>query len=459
LPLGFSQGARVVQELSTAVVLGNWDTNSLAAVAVSTIWSDVCSGPWQAGVSQLSALCSRAYASGEHRELGSWLQAFLAFSTLLCLPIAGLRLLTRPVLMSFGIEASLAANAQVYTVWTMPSLPFEVWYFAVKELHASRFIVLPDAVVDVVFIAVRVTVTWAFVFRYEWGMRGAALALVVTNAARLLVYIAYTWCVGLWAKVWSGWSFREMFHRDRWCVLLALTTPAIFAGFVEKIQFLFSGVLAGASGAADAAALTLVCNLTIIALVVGMAGGDVVAVRMARFLAEGRPMEARFTTKVGVYGYTIGSLVTGPFFCWTMEIIADTVSYDDAVRSKLIDMRWSVGAAIPACITCLFCAAVLTRQGRGPIVASRLPLCCWVCGFPLSYWLSRNLQPGAPGVWEGVVIGYGLAAVALLIPCCRTDWVALSETMVRERESSTLSAASVQGLGVSLQQPEANATP
>ena len=49
---------------------------------------------------------------------------------------------------------------------------------------------------------------------------------------------------------------------------------------------------------------------------------------------------------------------------------------------------------------------VLTRQGRTKIVSITLPVCCWLLGFPSSYFLGR--AHGLLGICEGLIVGYSL---------------------------------------------------
>ena len=49
---------------------------------------------------------------------------------------------------------------------------------------------------------------------------------------------------------------------------------------------------------------------------------------------------------------------------------------------------------------------VLTKQGRTKIVSITLPVCCWLTGFPCSYFLGRAY--GLLGICEGLIIGYSL---------------------------------------------------
>mmetsp|Transcript_104690 Transcript_104690/g.249270 ORF Transcript_104690/g.249270 Transcript_104690/m.249270 type:complete len:257 (+) Transcript_104690:706-1476(+) len=64
-------------------------------------------------------------------------------------------------------------------------------------------------------------------------------------------------------------------------------------------------------------------------------------------------------------------------------------------------------------------------EGRAKVPSAILPVCCWILGFPCSYFLSRS--EGVTGICEGLMIGYALATICLFFFFFRSNWEKLTQ--------------------------------
>eukprot|EP00435_Cladocopium_sp_Y103_P025355 s321_g6.t1 len=421
VPLALSSASGNLNMLVSSVLLGRLDTIALAAV-----------------IGQLSMFCSQAYGAGNYALVGTWLQIYLVFVTVAGTPFMLLRFLTTPILESFHLHHDVAVTAGVYTIWSQAGFLFDVWYNSIKEYYAAQQITMPAAVVDAIFVFVNFILTYVAVFPLKGGIIGAALAFCTAKLLRTITYILVCWSKGYHKRTWPGWSYKEIFVGERWRRLLAMTIPAAIGGLAEELQFQVCTLMAGEIGPAETAAFNLVMTILILAFLFSMAMGDSVGIRMAKSLGEGRAQRAAFVARLGIIVSVIGGVVIAGFVCVLMPVVVPLMSKDGeagtdpVVQDQMIRLRWTGTVTIALIGGVLPVVTVLTKQGRTKIVSITLPVCCWFTGFPCSYFLGR--AHGLLGICEGLIIGYSLACVFLMIAFVRSDWPQLARDAQRRAE-------------------------
>ncbi|CAJ1454987.1 unnamed protein product [Effrenium voratum] len=389
--------------------------------------------------------CSQAYGAGNYALVGTWLQIYLVFVTVAGTPFMLLRFLTTPILEAFHLHHDVAVAAGIYTIWSQVGFLFDVWYYSIKEYYAAQQITVPAAIVDAIFVLVNFVVTYVAVFPLKGGLVGAALAFCTAKLLRTITYILVCWSKGYHKKTWPGWSTKEIFVGERWRRLLAMTIPAAIGGLAEELQFQVCTLMAGEIGPAETAAFNLAMNIIILSFLFAMSMGDSVGIRMAKRLGEGDAERAAFVAKLGVVVSLIGGVFMAGLAFVLMPVLVRLMSKDPVVQEQLLRLRWAGAVTIALVGEVLPLVTVLTRQGRTKIVSITLPVCCWLLGFPSSYFLGR--AHGLLGICEGLSVGYSLACVFLMIAVAKSDWPQLARDAQRRAE---MEVTEVSG-GVSLQ--------
>ena len=64
----------------------------------------------------------------------------------------------------------------------------------------------------------------------------------------------------------------------------------------------------------------------------------------------------------------------------------------------------------------------IDAQGRPAVVAVGFLFGAWVTALPLIYLFGFKLKMDLLGIWIGLLGGYVVTAIILLINCIRTDW-------------------------------------
>eukprot|EP00927_Polykrikos_kofoidii_P009558 TRINITY_DN13993_c1_g4_i1.p1 TRINITY_DN13993_c1_g4~~TRINITY_DN13993_c1_g4_i1.p1 ORF type:complete len:546 (+),score=68.26 TRINITY_DN13993_c1_g4_i1:155-1639(+) len=430
LPLALSNAGKIVQDMSNTVILGRYDTAALAAVSVCSIWTSLCDVMFFNGLGQVSTLCSEADGAGNKALVGTWLQIFLVFTTIATIPVCALRFITAPLLKFVGIDHAMADLAGEYAIWSQFGFMFDMWYLSTKEYYASQRIVYPDVFVDGIFIFVNIGIVSYCVDNRGWGVIGAAVGTTVTRLLRTVVYVLFCWWKGYHKHTWNGWSCKEIFVRSRWWTLFALVIPAAIGGLVEELQFEFCMILAGRIGEVEAAVMSFAVSIFMLSCLMSMALGDATGMRMARLLGAQRIEAAKLVTKIGILMGVGINLVVGALIVLFIGSFGRMASSDERVQTTLHDLRWPIGIAVAALGGFFPLASILSKSGRAGVLGIIVGVCCWVVGCPISFWSSRTT--GIYGIIDGLVVGYLLAWLALLIVYVRSDWERLAaESQVR----------------------------
>eukprot|EP00930_Biecheleria_cincta_P032357 TRINITY_DN22456_c1_g1_i1.p1 TRINITY_DN22456_c1_g1~~TRINITY_DN22456_c1_g1_i1.p1 ORF type:complete len:689 (-),score=92.71 TRINITY_DN22456_c1_g1_i1:76-2142(-) len=420
IPLGLSNASRQLQDASNDIMLGHKNTVFLAGVAQAGIWTGLIDTMAGSGIQQLSMLCGQAFGAKQHHLVGAWLQMFLVLFTALFPISAGMRFLTKPILLLVGESAELAEAAGTYALWSAPCFLAEAWYLCVKEYYASQGIVGPALIVDVIFLFANFGSVYIFVFLLDFGIIGAALSSTFIRFARTLVYTVYCYCRGYHEATWHGWSYNDIANRERWMTVLSLTLPGAIGGLFETLVFSCSSLFAGQMGASQSAGFSLLMMVCLICLTFSSALADSTGIRMSHHLGANEPENAKYTTQVGI-AFCIGmNFTAGLIFQVFAHHFAQFMSSDPVVQETIYDLRLQIAISTTFLGGLSGSVVVLMKQGRAWLVAAIIPLCTWLLGLPLIFICSNHF--GLQGIFMGLNAGYGLATVSLIVAYLKSDW-------------------------------------
>lgn len=432
-PLALSHTSKILQETGTDVLLGHRNTTVLAGVAQALVCLNlfeqisvgVC-GP------QLSMLCGQAHGAKQHRLVGVWLQMMLILVCILFIPAVCLRLLTKPILLAVGEHEDLADAAGTFAVWSMPNFLMDKWYLCVKEWYASQGIVWPELMVNIGSFFAALANVYIFVYVFDLGAKGAAIALTITRACRLVLYVAFCYWCGFHKNSWHGWSWTDVTQRDRWNTLLSLVLPTAIGVLFELVVVSAAQLCVGKLGAETSAAFQLACQIMFLSVVIANGIADATGIRMSQYLGSKQPNKARFATHVGLGLCALSGLALGVSF-WTFgDSIAALMSNDPAVQKELVSNRHRIAVFI-CFVGMQFCSSILLyMQGRGWLVTTITPLCTWLVGLPLVFYCSK--KQGLPGIFLGLNTGYGLSSFCLTVFLLRCDWEKLASEALERSE-------------------------
>uniref|UniRef100_A0A3Q7EZP3 Protein DETOXIFICATION n=1 Tax=Solanum lycopersicum TaxID=4081 RepID=A0A3Q7EZP3_SOLLC len=196
LPMIVVTVSQYLLRVSPMIMLGHLGELSLSSASIATSLSNVTGYSVLFGMcSALETLCGQAYGAGQYRKLGTFTYSAIICLFLVCIPVSVLWIFTDKLLILTGQDPSIATEAGKYAIWLIPTLfPYAILQSLVRYLQAQSLIqpMLLSAVVSLCF---QVTICWAFIFKLNLGIAGAALSISLSywlNVILLILYVKYS---------------------------------------------------------------------------------------------------------------------------------------------------------------------------------------------------------------------------------------------------------------------------
>ena len=185
--------------------------------------------------SALDTLCGQAFGARQYHLLGVYKQRAMLLLTAVSVPLAVVWFYTGDILVAFGQDADIAAEAGAYARWMIPAL------FAYGPLQCHvRFLQTQNVVLPVMASAgaaalCHLVVCWALVYAAGMGSKGAALSNAVSywiNVAILAVYVRVS---SSCKKTWTGFSM-EAFHDPLSFFRLAIPSALMVWSVIDRLS-------------------------------------------------------------------------------------------------------------------------------------------------------------------------------------------------------------------------------
>ncbi|MFY0690966.1 MAG: MATE family efflux transporter [Paracoccaceae bacterium] len=421
LPLVGSHLAQFAVGLVDTIMLGWYDVTVLAASVLATSFFFVVfivgAGFAFAVMPMVAEAAGRDDAQRVRRvtRMGLWLSVLYAAALL------PFMIWSDPILRALGQQETLAALAQDYLriagFGLFPALLVMVLKSQLSALERTQIVFW----VTVAGVGVNAALNWVLIFGNlgmpELGIRGAALASLLTHLASLLaigLYVRFHPALvhyALFQRIWnSDWpAFGEVFR---------LGWPIGLTNLAETGLFAASAVLMGLLGTLPLAAHGIALQIASGTFMVHVGLSQAATIRAGRALGRGdmeglgRGGQAAFALSMLFVVLTVILFLTLPEL-----LISGFLAPDAVAREEII----AIG------VTLLAVAALFQLVDAGQIMAlgmlrgiqdTRIPMLYaafsyWVMGFPASYVFGITLGYGGIGVWLGLVMGLLFAAVLL----------------------------------------------
>lgn len=439
LPLGISHASGQLYDITDQIILGRLGTDFLAGAASAFIWTSLIDSVLFATIEQLTTLCSQAWGAGNYPLVGEWLQLWLVASFLLAVPAMIARWYTETVLYSlFGLSSTVSALAGSYAHIRQFSVPFDVVFLCSKAYLCSQGIVSPAMNIEIFFVIINAVIAYTFVFSFELGLSGAAMASSLTTALRTITFFLYAFVYRKFHKsTWFGfdWSIA-VFNLDRWRTYAAMSVNA-FGVLAEGVVWQIMSCMAARLGNAQLAAHDLSLSILGLLAVFGSGLGAAIGVRLGAALGDKRIACAKKTYKVGVSVTFLIGLVLGGIELGFGDSLASFASMDPNVLFEMAALKPYVALVISLQLVWWPIYEVLLKQGRAAIAGVITALCGVAFMLPIAYMCTVVWGLGIVGIWLGILGGYTIAMGIELWMISSSDWVVLSkEARIRSEVQS-----------------------
>jgi MATE family multidrug resistance protein len=428
LPLAATQLAQMAILATDTVMLGRFSKEALAAAALGNTvfffaWLLGC-GPANA-VSPAIAHVLGEQSLGEDENAAGEVQAVVRMgfwaAAMMAPPLLAVQLATRPILLLFGQQPELAANAGLYMTMLSWGLPFAILFQVLRSFTTAVGHPLAALAVRVLAVLFNALGDYALIFGHfglpRLGLPGAGIASACSNlfsAASLLGV-----CLAMPAlrrfRILAQLGRRHGAHLRE---LFRLGLPIGLTTLFEAMLFNAAALMMGLFGVATLAAHQIAITIPSITFMVPLGIGLAATVRVGLARGAGDAVEARRAGFVAIGIAALFMTASSALLLLFPETIVRLWLPDEPPGSPVIALAVSflhVAAGFQI-VDGLQVAASLSLRG---LKDARAPMwiaggAYWLCGFPMCLVLAFPLGLKGFGVWLGLAFGLFVAAAALV---------------------------------------------
>ena len=419
LPLIGGHLAQVLIGVTDTVMLGWYSVDALAAVTLGSSYFFVLfifgSGAALAVMPMVASFAAEGDETSVRRatRMGIWISTGFA---LLSLP---LMIWSKPVLRLLGQSEGVSRDASEYlsvvAYGILPALLVMVLKSYLAALERTQIVLW----ITVLAAVVNGLANYALIFGNwsapELGIRGAAFASILTHFVTLIGVVAYARLVlpehALFQRLWrADW---QMLWR-----VFKLGMPIGLTLLCEVGLFAASALLMGWLGTVPLAAHGIAVQLASITFMVHLGLSNVATIRAGN--AYGRrdvDHMARGGVTVSVMSLVFAIATIVAFVVFPEPLLSLFMQEDEPQRAEILSI--GVGLLVVAALFQLVDGLQVISLGllrgvqdtKAPMIMAAVSY--WIVGIPCSYVLGFVLGFEGIGVWLGLVVGLGTAAVLL----------------------------------------------
>lgn len=372
----------------------------------------------------MEPICGQAFGAGNHKLLGVTMQRTVLLLVVAAVPIGGLWVYMRPLLLLCGQDAGIAAVAETYILASLPDLLLQAFLHPVRIYLRTQSINLPLTVCATLSIAIHLPINYALVTVLGLGIRGVAFASVLANLNLILLLLAYIFVNGVHRSTGGFALSRESFKG--WGELVGLALPSCVSVCLEwwwyEIMILLCGLLLNPQ--ATVASMGILIQTTSLIYIFPSSLGFGVSTRVSNELGAGRPEEASRTATVGlVLGFAFGCFASA-FAFLVRDAWATMFTADPAIVALTASVLPILGLCeLGNCPQTTGCGVL--RGSARPRDAARINLrSFYFVGTPVALVLAFWFHYDFKGLWLGLLAAQATCMVRMLMVVGRTDWAA-----------------------------------
>ncbi len=422
-PLALTQLIQMAMGFVDVVMIGRLGPDSMAAgvIATSVYFSLllVCMGV----VMAVNPMVSQAVGAKDEAMIGRSLRQGLWLATLLGVPLMLLLWHIEPVLGWTGQDPATSVLAGQYIraiLWgTLPHL----WYAALRGF--AEGLGRPRPILIVTIVAALANAGLNGVLMYGWlggpalGVVGAGWSSAIVMGVLFLGLLLY---VRLDRDFWhrAGLTHIRKPDPDALRDLFRLGWPIGISFGLEAGLFAVTTLLVGNIGTAALAAHQIAINAASVTFMVPLGVALATTVRVGQAAGAGDRAGAERAGWSGVaMGAAFMTLAALLFWLrpeWVVWVYLGTVTGDEVEVARFAAVLLGIAAVFQILDGVQATAAGALRglkDTRAPMIVGAVAY--WGIGFGSAVWMGFGLDLGAEGIWWGLTLGLGAAAVGLTL--------------------------------------------
>jgi MATE family multidrug resistance protein len=420
-PIAASTISYSLMTLTDTLLVGQIGRSELAGVALGGLFSFVLVCFSFGLLRATNTLVSQAVGAGREDRVPAYMGAALATGLVLGLITIALGQLMAQLLPLLTATAKAGEAAQDYLSIRVLGAPLALAYVALREVSYGRGDAQAPMRATVAANLVNITLCYLFVFVWERGVAGAALATVLANGVELGALLLRQRGRGLGLRQAGQAEVRALWR---------LGTPTGIQYVLEVGSFAILTMLISLLSEAEMAAHQIAIQVIHFTFLPVWAAGEAAAVLSGQAVGAG---EDRMVIRVSRLAAAVTGIYSG--LCALVLGFGAPLIVAGFTRDPSV-----VGVAI----TLLHVAAVFqvfdamnavmrgVLRGTGDVRYSAVigVVCAWVCTPPLTWLLGWRLHLGAFGGWIGLCLEIIVSAALLVWRVEKGGW---STAAVRAR--------------------------
>jgi len=413
LPMVLGQIGQMLISITDAAFIGRIGTTELAAAAFT---NGIYGLSYVVGIGLLSPIgifAARDHGAADHASCATWLThgrlLALGYALLATIVMGAVLLSIQYFSLPQNVVAAMGAFFILHGLSIIPAMQFQAQRQYLDAMGAPWI----GSAIIYINVALNALLNWIFI----WGHFGSpAMGLAGSGVATLIARSVSVILIELWLR-------REVRDPVEWRLqplreLIRLGVPSASSLLFESGIIIAAMIMLGWLGAVPLAAhqiaLTCASFSFMFPLGIAMAAG----IRISRTRGEMMNEDASHILRIiGMGAIVCGTSIMLFFalsFAFAGTIIATAFTRDVAVINMATKLL--LIAAIFQLFDGIQVIAIGALRGLTDVRVPTLMTFCayWLIGFPAAYLLGFTFNIGATGVWTGLAVGLGCAAVLLL---------------------------------------------
>ena len=421
LPLIGSHLAQFAVHVVDTIMLGWYDLTALAASVLAGTFFFVVFIMGSGFAFAVMPMVADASERGDAQRIRRVTRMGLWLSVLYAVVFLPTMIWSEAVLLGLGQSPELALLAQDYLriagFGLFPALGVMVLKSYLAAMERTQVVLW----VTLAGVGVNAGLNWVLIFGNagmpEMGLRGAALASVITHGVSLLA-------LALYATRTQGLREHALFQRllqpdtEAMREVARLGWPIGLTNLAESGMFSASALIVGMIGTVPLAAHGIALQIASATFMVHIGLSQAVTVRAGRAVGRGdvtglgRGAVAGCILSLAAVGLAMVAFLGAPEL-----LIKGFIAPDEPERAAILVIGTSL-LAVAALFQLVDAGQVMALGVLRGIQDTRVPMLMavfsyWAMGVPACYLLGITLGYGVVGAWAGLVIGLLFAAILL----------------------------------------------
>ncbi|KAK7380073.1 hypothetical protein VNO78_32450 [Psophocarpus tetragonolobus] len=421
-PMVFVSVFQFSLQMISLMFVGHLDELLLAGVSLATSFVSVTGFSLLIGMSSaLDTFCGQSYGAKQYHMVGIHMQRGLVVMMLTTIPISIIWAYLRPILVVLHQDKAIAAQAQLYARYLIPSLSANVVLRCIIKFLQTQNVVVPMVLASGFTTLAHVLLCWLFVLKFGLGVKGAAIAYCISNWLNTVLLALYIKFSSSCKSTWTGFS-RESLHNIP--QFLRLAFPSTLMVCLEQWTFQIMVFLSGAlpNPKLQTSVLSICFNTTGLFWMIPFGVSAAASTRISNELGAGCPKAAYLAVKVtlfisfmvGALGFTLLTLtrnIWGRIFTNVPEVIRYVASMTPILATSVFvdSLQTAFSGIVRGC--------GWQKLGAYVNLGSY-----YLVGLPFAIVLAFVLRTKGMGLLLGILLALAIQVVCFLVVTLRTNW-------------------------------------